>query len=1297
MKRFILLLGLVFVLLAANTLATDATRQNSQANYSFNTSQYLSFASAGINQTSFTVNIWFQLKANSTSDNLFEYQGFGNTISGSFLTDGDEFARGLRMSCSSCSDTFLSGSQTYNISVNQTYMVTFMFNGTHMIGYLNGTFLLSDDTITGINQSSGTVYINGFSNHAKADIYKVEIYNRSLSSSEIATNFNKDYNTFTDNQNDLIYQFMIFDSDSAPYGNSSHVFNIIQYADQGNVTFNFSSYDKNLSFEYGLQDMDKQRFNTSSIETLIDDVGTERDKIWISFCYSTGYCTIPIGSDPTTYDYANLTSAINRSLNQGRKLMVMFAQVPPAFLENGGSGVDGGSNNARDDDFPNNAANISNYANYTANVVGYIKNLCNTGGLSCGNFSDTFWWEIHSEVTTSSFFGNPMNYSILYNQSYHAIKGNVSDATVCSAAHIYLSGNFMIDAFYKNITSDIYPDCVSFNVYDNSYIADINSSQYQEPLNEWFDYRQQYLYFDSLNAYINTPLSYKNNTKLVLGEWQMDSQSPTSRFLTLGDKYHDASGVWMANSLYWMMKTNLTGEFTFYGTTTNQTSNNNYGMWLRNGTVKSQYTVKANWTQRFNDGSLIRFGNNDNDWLLGMATDDHAELHNTYSQNMTGNITFYGKVLTRLYDQDGNSISFTTDSSNTYFSVSLTPSQTILLDYGTTLYVNASQAACSDAYSSGTASNPSTPWCGSNTTWLTAPVSGDVVLVDTISREPNGNGWVINRNLTGISYIATTRTNFTAAYSNPESGSCTWNLQATLGDGSKLYNTTCISTGTTFVGGFYLPLNISLLNSPNLVNLSQTGPYWPNYSCFWNSTPDVMYCKTPADVDPNNGGFAFAKAPVFTLTGSDGFNLTGGTCIAATYCLYTLSGTNGLFYQDAVTVGGMNDNGAHRITSATDVYIDNWTYHRQDQEAQGVWWDLIKGGSTNTELSAIKFDTVTNFAVTNSHINGSFNGIVMIDSTNGTITGNTIVDIMDDCTEPEGDVANLTIFNNTCLNVFHGLSATPANSTKGYSNFSFNVIQANRSIPYHSMTSRITGGPIKAQNALGMVGWYVHNNDLIGGRGLDCNAVGNSMQNVTFYNNIGYTYDDYIQGCTGLQKDGVSHDYWLYYRTDSGGLSRYVNSTSDSTIYSDLSSLLAAMPLWNQNSIHADPLFTNETVNNYQPYYNSPVRGTGLYGIYIGALAPSGENITVVVQDSNCSATRDNSEIAITNLTKRLAFIPLIIVAGLVVFILGYLFMDTSKEANVDLKTLFTVVIVIVVIGIIASLGIDVIDEVNCS
>lgn len=540
-----------------------------------------------------------------------------------------------------------------------------------------------------------------------------------------------------------------------------------------------------------------------------------------------------------------------------------------------------------------------------------------------------------------------------------------------------------------------------------------------------------------------------------------------------------------------------------------------------------------------------------------------------------------------------------------------------------TLYVDNANAGCSDATITRATNNASNPFCLTNTTAFMQAQAGDVILV-AAGDEPYWQTLAAGYNLNGIAanviMIAQEGANFTSAYTDFRGSNSYWKNEQNVSDGSKIWNSTRISTGSTYVACFYEPLQIALTYAPAKANLTQTSPYFPNWSSFWttSTTPDELRLKLPADINPNDGGFYCGKnSPIFDITNVVNFTITGGYYIVVQYLVSNGSGVNGLLINDTIITGGVNDNGVIRIENADRIQVRNNEIVKTDNEQFGVWWNLVKQATSNTETSAVKFQDCRDCDVTNNVIAGYFNGVYVTGTSAGAssgnvITGNDISSIMDDCLELENFVESEQVTYNNCTASFVGLSVTPANSSTGYSNVSFNIFDINRSILYNSPTHTTSGATIKSYEIAN--DFFIHNN-FFAWQGQKCNGAYANFQNTRFYNNIRLSDDNRAFDCTGLASYNVTYDYEIINRTDGGAIARYVNSITNSTEVTTLAQLQAIYTGWNVNTTQTDLNLTD----GYTP--QGLACAIGQNGFYIGAVACSYSPAAPVTPSTSTNVT----------------------------------------------------------------------------
>lgn len=238
------LLGVGGLLLVPNKTTTyNGVRQGGQTGSSFNGSQTINASnkvegnvSAGI-----TYGIWFtntvsDLSSNPPLINSFNVTGNPNPFLRMSLRNSTGINHAINWRTiinSTCDVTSLSNS--LNITDGSLIYATGIFNGTHTVLYVNGKFNDSDAINSGcqlILNSYGNLNLNRFigsvsasSTFITANIYKVNIWNVSLSSSEVAAEYSLGANTPTNNSNGLVLQYLLNKTPDVmeTYSNSTHV------------------------------------------------------------------------------------------------------------------------------------------------------------------------------------------------------------------------------------------------------------------------------------------------------------------------------------------------------------------------------------------------------------------------------------------------------------------------------------------------------------------------------------------------------------------------------------------------------------------------------------------------------------------------------------------------------------------------------------------------------------------------------------------------------------------------------------------------------------------------------------------------------------------------------------------------------------------------------------------------------------------------------------------------------------------------------------------------------------------
>lgn len=314
------------------------------------------------------------------------------------------------------------------------------------------------------------------------------------------------------------------------------------------------------------------------------------------------------------------------------------------------------------------------------------------------------------------------------------------------------------------------------------------------------------------------------------------------------------------------------------------------------------------------------------------------------------------------------------------------------------------------------------------------------------------------------------------------------------------------------------------------------------------------------------------------------------------YNIY-LNNTDNVTINDVDIVGGKS---AVLAFDSSNVSITNNQLHGTFGRAWD-WADVKEGNSYNTmenqalQIKAISKD-VSNVVVSGNDMSGYFNGVnfdvinpYFINSS--VIANNKIHDSSDDGIEIDAQYKNLVVKGNTVYDVYSPISSTAG--AIGPVDVYENLFIANRAISDdHGATTSGPGYPIKMNNVDTPVYKNIHfyqntfyyAGGATQGRYTVHSTAGKETHDVTFLNNIFYSYGGGLIRGTGRAQDNVVWSGNLFYSVKDDpatpwddnfwAWNDYYNS-DDVNNYSHLSQIIAAnkMPAQWQGNIEGDPDF----------------------------------------------------------------------------------------------------------------------------
>lgn len=526
-------------------------------------------------------------------------------------------------------------------------------------------------------------------------------------------------------------------------------------------------------------------------------------------------------------------------------------------------------------------------------------------------------------------------------------------------------------------------------------------------------------------------------------------------------------------------------------------------------------------------------------------------------------------------------------------------------------YINSTHPSCSDAASTTTIQNPSTPGCtvGAYIDLITSPGTVYVQGVhnDTSSfnfdSSNSGQQWIgtgINTaKLQGFNQdIALTDdndwTNVTSSYGGTRP---VWMLNS----GILTHTTTSLSMHYANGTGLLKCQSQSELTDNTVLG----GCYW------WNSTGSDLYVSAPVYAAyPFNASaisFKVSSGVLVDINGADDFVIANFTLDGATEVVYVVgTGTDNVTIQGNFITNGKSDKGAITTQNAgTNMWILNNTCNGMRPQLAN-WDDQKNTGDDGNEFSCFwGQNNEAGTKIIGNYMYAVFNGIYLEGSTtrpsaDAQLLNNYIVDTYDDAMELENYADNWTVAGNQMYNGYVGMSISPFYSLRR-SFIVNNTIQSARIINESGTVGDTARGP--GWKAVGYTpapngNKSVHNvtiafNTMITG-GVCFNSRTSSTEvywdawvNTSIQDNICFVNaSNFVLDANGLYSSNNQRNRNLYWRLDaSASIARFYDSGSSSSV--NLTQMKAQQPNWDQQSLWENPNFYNQAALNFTPSGNA--------------------------------------------------------------------------------------------------------------
>lgn len=311
-------------------------------------------------------------------------------------------------------------------------------------------------------------------------------------------------------------------------------------------------------------------------------------RIWIQENYAVYmYNTIPLTDDCVHYNYTNLTTVVQDSINLGITPYLSFAHSPRCQRIIPSS---------RDGSAPK---NYTEFGIYTKNVTATLKKYCYDGTIIGCNSSnnlhfDRWIFEIWNEPMATYWWGNDKNYSRLYKIVFHIIKEVAPNNRIAAAGAMGWQGGSN-SALLNNLSQGEYPDIVGNHLYDNAQRYDPAHPGYEN-----YTYNHllrkvltKYYYYTSNAKNVYTTLN--STIKYYNFEYNMDADWDPGVQLTK----KQIGSTWYANVLWAEIFSGLDGECQF------DVTHYFFGLWSPTNTKYPYYYTKYWWVRRFSNGTDV--------------------------------------------------------------------------------------------------------------------------------------------------------------------------------------------------------------------------------------------------------------------------------------------------------------------------------------------------------------------------------------------------------------------------------------------------------------------------------------------------------------------------------------------------------------------------------------------------------------------------------------------------------------------------------------------------------------------
>lgn len=453
--------------------------------------------------------------------------------------------------------------------------------------------------------------------------------------------------------------------------------------------------------------------------------------------------------------------------------------------------------------------------------------------------------------------------------------------------------------------------------------------------------------------------------------------------------------------------------------------------------------------------------------------------------------------------------------------------------------------------------------------------NGDVTINGAMKEFINGvSGWANSSN--GVYRYSLTRNETKKDGSNMIYGA-DGKQQWTYSNYAQLLNTSY----TKNYAGVFVDNNI--FGNSDVYVVTNTGQK-PTAPLYISSDPTI-YIRDVSNVSINSAGnskltLMYGSYNVFARNGNnikiDGLDVVGGQNGINAYDSSNVAITNN------TVRGAFNKDWDWADVKEGDPITPNGDY--SPMENSGIF---VKPSGTD----------VTNVTVDNNKVNGYFNGINFGGTTsrfidNSVVSNNIISDNNDDGIEIDSYYRNLVIKGNVIYDAYSPFSSTSGRTGPIY--VYENVIIANREVSEeHYAIKKGPGFPLKMNNIIGPANKNLHfyyNTFYYKGhprhkRYMVHTGPGTETSNVSFTNNIFYSYGGGLIMGSGRAQDNVNWDGNLFYsvKDDPNDVwddnywswNSYYNSDNTQDNFSSLSQIIAAgkMPSQWQGNIEGNPAF----------------------------------------------------------------------------------------------------------------------------